>query len=406
MAIKLLHTSGWHLGVRLKNVPLFEDQKRYLEWQLKVLHDEAIQILIIAGDLFHRPQPAPETEKLFFDFLKKASDVPSVRQVIAIAGSHDDAKRLDALSSLLSPLGIHLIGRPGDTPSTSVHRGLCPVRDAEGEVFAVVLAIPLLDVGSPHDASTPSAQLEIYRTLTEEASLRWPGIPLIATGYMTPSEVQDRSLLRRPAPTLDLAAFDERLAYVALGGSGKACAIEHDRSAPVIHYSGSPISLDVEADDPSSAVLCVDIEAGDPHHAEVRLLPVPPARRVCKIKGTLKEVRRTIKALNWQEALPPLLSVTLQLEEADPGAVQEVYNMIRAREDRTPPRIIDVQQEVERVVEAPSPDVSSAAQVYSLEEIFGLLLERRPRKDGDPTNEELWAAFRSLPITSSPTETS
>ena len=63
--MKLIHTSDWHLGKNLYEHSLLEDQAHFLDWLLRVMEEEEVEALVIAGDVYHRSVPPADAIALF-----------------------------------------------------------------------------------------------------------------------------------------------------------------------------------------------------------------------------------------------------------------------------------------------------------------------------------------------------
>ena len=111
--MKILHTADWHLGKRLEHFPRITEQQAVLEEICKIADDEKADAILIAGDLFDTYNPPTEAEDLFYRTLKKLSK-NGTRPVIAIAGNHDSADRINAPHSLAYQNGIILVGYPNE----------------------------------------------------------------------------------------------------------------------------------------------------------------------------------------------------------------------------------------------------------------------------------------------------
>lgn len=93
--MKILHTADWHLGAKTEGRSRLPEQRKIMAEIVKICDDEKIDAVIIAGDIFDQAVPTSEAEDLFYetlDNLTKGED----RVVVAIAGNHDDHKRLTA----------------------------------------------------------------------------------------------------------------------------------------------------------------------------------------------------------------------------------------------------------------------------------------------------------------------
>ena len=90
--MKFLHLSDLHLGKRVHNFSMIEDQKYILEQVLDILDDEKVTGVIIAGDVYDKPVPSAEAVALFDDFL--VSLAKRQLQVFVISGNHDSPERI------------------------------------------------------------------------------------------------------------------------------------------------------------------------------------------------------------------------------------------------------------------------------------------------------------------------
>ncbi len=109
-AMRLLHTADWHLGKLLKGVDRTPEIGEALEALLSIVKSEGVDLVVVAGDLFDRPQVSAEAEALAVEFFLRLRElgVPA----LVIAGNHDPKERLEALSPLLALAGATVRGRP------------------------------------------------------------------------------------------------------------------------------------------------------------------------------------------------------------------------------------------------------------------------------------------------------
>ena len=105
--MKILHTSDWHLGKRLAPFDRTDEQKEVLKEIEKIVEDNAVDVLLIAGDVFDVSVPPAKAEEIFY---RAALDLSRHCLVVAIAGNHDDGERLKAPDTLAKASGILLCG--------------------------------------------------------------------------------------------------------------------------------------------------------------------------------------------------------------------------------------------------------------------------------------------------------
>src|SRR5690606_22992465 len=109
--MRILHTGDWHLGKRLDNFSRLEEQREVLSEICTLADQQQADVIIIAGDLFDNFNPAVEAVELLYRTLRVLSD-NGRRPVIAIAGNHDSADRIDAPDIIARECGILFVGYP------------------------------------------------------------------------------------------------------------------------------------------------------------------------------------------------------------------------------------------------------------------------------------------------------
>ena len=112
--MKLLHTSDLHLGKKIKNISLLEDQEEALSSILSIAKTNNIDAMILAGDIFDKGVPSVNALNLFQTFLEncKKSDIP----VYIIAGNHDDASRISCYTQFFTNSPIKFAKPFSSTP--------------------------------------------------------------------------------------------------------------------------------------------------------------------------------------------------------------------------------------------------------------------------------------------------
>ena len=90
--MKLIHLSDLHIGKRVNEVSMIEDQEYILLQILQIIDEEKADAVLIAGDVYDKSVPSAEAVTVFDDFMCSLSrrEVP----VMIISGNHDSAERL------------------------------------------------------------------------------------------------------------------------------------------------------------------------------------------------------------------------------------------------------------------------------------------------------------------------
>ena len=131
--MKILHTSDWHVGKRLKNKERLQEQAEVLDEIFEIAERENVELVLIAGDVFDTYTPSAEAEELFFDKVKKIAG--EQRAVLVISGNHDDGVRLCAVSPFSEEQGVYIIGNARTAVSLKkTDRNIRPTQSGKGFV--------------------------------------------------------------------------------------------------------------------------------------------------------------------------------------------------------------------------------------------------------------------------------
>lgn len=109
--MRLLHTGDWHLGKNLEGQSRMDEQEQFLNDFVKIVEENNIDLIIIAGDVYDTANPPARAERMFYDTLKKVSR-NGERLTLVIAGNHDNPERLVAAGPLAMEHGIIMSGTP------------------------------------------------------------------------------------------------------------------------------------------------------------------------------------------------------------------------------------------------------------------------------------------------------
>lgn len=113
--MRILHTADWHLGRTLEGRSRQEEHEKFVDELCTLVRDEAIDLVLIAGDVFDSGNPSAAAEELYFDALARLGE-NGRRAVVVIAGNHDSPDRLTAVQALAQRHGATLFGYPYDDP--------------------------------------------------------------------------------------------------------------------------------------------------------------------------------------------------------------------------------------------------------------------------------------------------
>jgi exonuclease SbcD len=244
--MRILHTSDWHLGHTLHDVGREFEHRAFLQWLVDQIRDREIDALLLAGDIFDTANPSAASQDLWFWFLAQALKARPGLQIVAIAGNHDSAARLEAPDHLLRQFDIRVVGSlPRKSDGAFDPEGvLVRLKDRQGAAQAIVVAMPFLRAGDLPVVEGEDPLIEGVRCLYDQAceAARPMGLPVLAMGhcYLVMGQISDlseRKVLGGNQHALPTTLFPDDVAYVGLGHLHLPQAMDAGR----IRYSGSPL---------------------------------------------------------------------------------------------------------------------------------------------------------------------
>lgn len=278
--MKFIHLSDLHLGKRLNEFSLIEDQRYILKEILKIIEDEKPDAVMIAGDIYDKSIPSTEAVELFDDFVFKLSKLKA--QMFIISGNHDSPERLAFGSRLMDKTGVHM---------SPVYNGdIKPytMKDKYGEINIFMLPFikpiqvkrffPDEEINSYTDGM--NVAVKHMKIDTSQRNI------LIAHQFVTGakrSESEEVSV--GGLDNVDSSVFAD-FDYVALGHIHSPQNISSDK----IYYSGSPLkySFSESSDIKSVAV----VEVNDKKGVAIKTLPLTPLHDMIELKGTYEDLMR------------------------------------------------------------------------------------------------------------------
>lgn len=309
--MKIMHLSDLHLGKRVNEFSMLEDQEYILKGILRIIDEQQPEAVIIAGDVYDKPVPPAEAVELFDDFLVRLA-MRELR-VFVISGNHDSAERI--------AFGGRLMDRSGIYMSPVFHGGVTPVtlQDAYGEINIYMLPFvkPAI-VRRFYPDQEITSYTDAVKTVVDDMHIDCSKRNLLiahqfVTGALR-SESEDVSV--GGLDNVDASVF-EGFDYVALGHIHRAqrCGSEY------IRYSGTPLKYSFSEAHDHKTVTIVDIKAkGD---IELSYVPLVPMRDLVEIKGTYQELtlRSCYEGTSYQE---DYMHITLTDEEDIPDALSKL----------------------------------------------------------------------------------
>ena len=284
--MRFVHLSDLHLGKRVNDFSMIDDQRFILERILEIIDEEKPQAVLIAGDVYDKPLPPAEAVRLFDGFISRLSETDS--EIFIISGNHDSAERLSFGSHIMDKQGIHFVGGyDGSTRCFSLE-------DEYGHVNFYLL--PFVKPVHVRQAFIDDEKAADISTFTDAVSfaVNKMGVDenernvLIAHQFCTGafrSESEDINI--GGLDNVDVSVF-KPFDYTALGHLHGPQAINAQR----IRYSGSPLKYSFSEANQIKSVTVV--EFGEKKNGvcsvHLRTPELIPMRDMIVLKGSFKEL--------------------------------------------------------------------------------------------------------------------
>lgn len=303
--MRIFHLSDLHIGLRLYNYDLRQEQQDLLRQVVEQAQRYCPDVVVIAGDIYDKSVPSAEAVQLLNTFLTDLYDnVPNLT-IMLVSGNHDSAQRIDCFRSLLARQRIHLVGMPPRTPEESIQKVV--VEDEFGVVNFYLLpfvkpsmvrgvfADTDMDGQEERELGGMSYDEALHRLMErEEMSLNQRNI-LVSHQFYVPAGAKPEDVQRMDSEVLTVGNVDAVGAdllipfdYAALGHIHKPMKVEKD----CWRYCGTPMPYSLSEEGQEKGIVMVDVKKkGEP--LEITTIPLTPRRTVQKLKGTLEQLLKT-----------------------------------------------------------------------------------------------------------------
>lgn len=314
--MKFIHLSDLHIGKRVNEFSMIEDQEYILKQILKIVDDEAPDGVIIAGDVYDKPVPSAEAVKLFDDFVVWLSErnLP----VYIISGNHDSPERLAFGNRLMEASGIHF---------SSVYNGKAERFELTDEYGTT--SIYMLPFVKPTNVRCfyPDDKIESYTDAiavgVREMHINQDDRNIIITHqFVTGAERSDsEDISVGGTDNVDASVFDG-FDYVALGHIHRPQNV----GSETIRYCGSPLKYSFSEAPYEKSVTVVELK--EKGNTSVRTVPLTPMRDMVELKGTYDEL--TLKSFYENTSYrEDFVHITLTDEEDIPDVLQKLRVIYR-----------------------------------------------------------------------------
>jgi exonuclease sbcCD, D subunit len=329
--VKIIHLADLHIGKRVNEFSMIDDQKYILNQILEIIDKEKPDAVIIAGDVYDKQVPSIEALELLDSFISDISKRKTTTFIIS--GNHDSAERLAFGSSLMAMGKIYI------SPVYNGKISKYTLKDDFGSANFYLLPF----VKPSHvKRFFPDEKIESYtdaiKVVVDNLKLDTSEINiLIAHQFVTgASRTESEEISVGGLDNVDASVFED-FDYVALGHIHRPQKIGTER----IRYCGTPLKYSFSEVNDTKSVSIIEINSKEDFN--LRMIPLIPKRDMRKIRGTYEELitKTSYESTNTDD----YIHVTLTDEFNVVDAIQKLrviyknimkleYDNIRTRESR------------------------------------------------------------------------
>src|SRR6185437_12548235 len=310
--MKILHTSDWHLGRTLYGKKRYTEFQSFLDWMLQTILQEKPDILLIAGDIFDTTTPSNKTQELYYQFLCNVSINTNCRHIVIIGGNHDSPTLLNAPSTILKQLKIHIVGKMME----HIEDELLVLNDANDNIIALICAVPYLrdsdlrlvednESGKDKSQKLVDGIKEHYAKVCDLAIRKreqlGTSIPIVGLGHLFASggKAGDgvRELYIGTLAHFNAAEFPTGIDYLALGHLHIPQIVNKQEH---IRYSGSPLAMGFGEVNQQKIILSIEFDKQ--YISQITSITIPKFQEFARISGNIEELIAQLATLITRQA--------------------------------------------------------------------------------------------------------
>ncbi len=292
--MKLFHISDLHIGLRLYNRDLSEDQRYIFDRIIKYASEEKPDAVLIAGDIYNNAVPSAEAVAMFDTFITGLSEAAPNAEIMIISGNHDSAPRLDLFRALLAKRRVHMIGMPPVRPEEHIEK--VTLSDEFGYVNFYLLpfvkpSMVKMITGTYENGNNLSYNDAVHALINREEINTGERNVLVSHQFYLPVGTSADDIERMDSEVRTVGNIDEVSAdilkvfdYAALGHIHKPMKVGDDR----FRYCGTPLACSVSEAGQDKGIVMVELGskvAGEAAEIRISVLPLVPLRRIQLIRG-------------------------------------------------------------------------------------------------------------------------
>lgn len=292
--MKIFHLSDLHIGLKLINRDLREDQEYILDQIVRKAEAETPDAIVIAGDIYDKAVPSAEAVEVFDHFVGELRESVPDSVIMMISGNHDSAPRVNCFRSVLGRQNIHMIGIPPQREEDHIEKVV--LQDEYGPVNFYLLpfvkpSMVKLITGTDENGNNLSYNESIHRLIERENIDISQRNVLVSHQFYLPAggnaeDVERMDSEVRTVGNIDQVSADvlEKFDYAALGHIHKPMKV----GSEFYRYCGTPLACSVSEAGQNKGIIMIDIKQKGEITTEV--IPLKPLRQIKVIKGELESV--------------------------------------------------------------------------------------------------------------------
>ena len=292
--MRIFHLSDLHIGLKLINRDLREDQEYILDQIIQKAAEKVPDAIVIAGDIYDKAVPSAEAVEVFDHFIGKLRNAVPDSVIMMISGNHDSAPRVNCFRSVLDRQKIYMIGIPPQTEEDHIEKVV--LQDEYGPVNFYLLpfvkpSMVKLITGTDENGNNLSYNETLHRLIGREEIDGNDRNVLVSHQFYLPVGKKADEIERMESEICTVGNIDEISAdvleifdYAALGHIHKPMKAGSENW----RYCGTPLACSVSEAQQQKGIIMV--EMGAKGEVKTTVLPLEPLRQVKVVKGTLEEV--------------------------------------------------------------------------------------------------------------------
>lgn len=263
--MKFLHLSDLHIGLKLMNRDLREDQEFIFRQVVELAKKEQPEAIVIAGDIYDKAVPAAEAVEVFDHFIRGLTEALPETEIMMISGNHDSAPRVNCFRSVLARQKVHMIGMPPQTEEEYIEK--VTLKDAYGNVNFYLLpfvkpSMVKKVVGTDENGNNFSYDATIHKLIEREDINPEERNVLVSHQFYLPVGKRSEDVERMESEIRTVGNIDEVCAdvleifdYVALGHIHKPMKVGND----CFRYCGTPLACSVSEAGQQKGIIMVEL---------------------------------------------------------------------------------------------------------------------------------------------------